>query len=165
MKDETTNLLGLIDKWGSEHWSAATQKANIELLRDRLKISEEEKKTLTKRADDAEKELAVARETVRQLHARNKELQGKLESPALPTLMLDQFEMRLLVIISGDAGFVPDAAIYRMFPDMKQQRVFYHLERLASCSVVQRWDNFMEGGMGSATTQEGREFLVKHNLL
>jgi hypothetical protein len=160
LDENTKGLFGLIDKWGTEHWSAATQKVNLDLLRDRLKIVDEEKKALLKRAEEAEKELTTAKSTMMQFHARSKQLESELERCSGPVpIELDQIDVSILSGFAQATEPVTYGQVIGAFPELAPQRVEYHLERLIAAGLMDRAIHF--NGWTYRLMQAGREWLVK----
>jgi helix-turn-helix protein len=98
------DLIGLTEKWGNEHWSAAVQKANIALLRDALKVADNEIRRLEIRAKNAEEELRIARDAVNQEADEMRRLK-KFQSPEI---MLNDHEstvLKAVAYLSDGDGF------------------------------------------------------------
>jgi hypothetical protein len=121
MSDEGPKLLNLLDTWGSEHWSAKTQKANIELLRDRLKIVDAENASLQKRVVELERDLKTAKDALAQMHQHNVELRANAEQPSVED-KLTRGHIKVLALI-GKSGRASDEAVMNKLKPVSRAEV------------------------------------------
>jgi hypothetical protein len=162
MSDEGPKLLNLLDTWGSEHWSAKTQKANIELLRDRLKIVDAENASLQKRVVELERDLKTAKDALAQMHQHNVELRANAEQPSAED-KLTRGHIKVLALI-GKTGRASDEAVMDKLKPVSRAEVRYLLESLSELKLTHRWA-YEDTGWQNEILFPGREILYKRGML
>lgn len=163
MSPDPLQSLNLLDKWLSEHGSAAIQKVHIELLRDTLRMLNDHNSQLKARVAELERNEKVLRETTEQLHVRNKELEASVKDEDEEILNLDEIEVRILQLLASSGDNVQLQALKEAVA-LSRAKIDFHIDRLESCGAVHHNDMSIFGNV-VRITPTGRAFLAEHGFL
>ncbi len=161
-----TALSDQLQKLITEHGSAAILREHLALFKDqvidlekKLTISESESAVLKTENEKLKSEVANLRIANNELAAKIKEYENPPHSN-----LLDESKLKILTLLSKQTTVVSESDIGPSI-GLSHQAALFHLEELATKYMVLRSHNLMSGAPLWSLIQNGRRYLIEHNLL
>ena len=160
------NLFDGIEKLINEHGSAAILRERLSLASDQFKAMELSAKEATLRAEAAQLSADKASGRVQQLEAENQALRLEIErfkqSADTHSPRLDEVREKILVLLASKDSL--ESAIANAV-SASPQVVAFHLREMESARLIGRNLSMTGTALPWYINQEGRRYLVAHDLL